>query len=106
MHHLRALHASAPNLSPRSRRLLLFQYAAADNFLIGPVENPGWHQSLDDYDRFIVRGRAAAIARLEGGSIPLPHYARHDSIYALQESSRRSDWSGDPVVPNGPDGHP
>ena len=106
MHHLRALHASAPNRSARSRRLLLFQYAAADNFLIGPVENPGWHQSLDDYDRYIVRGRASPTARLEGGSILLPRYEKHDSIYALQESSRRTDWAVGPIVPNGPAGHP
>ena len=39
------------------------------------------------------------------GSMVLPRYEKHDSIYAL-ESSRRTDWAVRPVVPNGPAGHP
>jgi phytanoyl-CoA hydroxylase len=39
IHHVRALHGSAPNRSGRPRRLLLFSYAAADAW---PLEDAAW----------------------------------------------------------------
>jgi ectoine hydroxylase-related dioxygenase (phytanoyl-CoA dioxygenase family) len=89
LHHARMLHASAPNRSPRPRRLLLFQYGAADALPIGP--NPvaaGLSAKWDEWDRDIVRGRPSRIARLMAFEAPMPVYVRTGSIYELQEEAQ------------------
>lgn len=92
VHHCRTLHGSAPNRSSRPRRLVLFQYAAADAFPIGLV--PGPWSTLGDAEDAVVRGRSSSVARLVAMEVRVPDYRKAGgSIYELQERARRADWS-------------
>lgn len=80
IHHVRALHGSAPNLSPRDRRLMLYQYAAADAWPLRGV--PNW----EAYERMMVSGESTLIPRLANVPVRLPYPAseRQGSIYENQ----------------------
>ncbi|GAA2756446.1 phytanoyl-CoA dioxygenase family protein [Actinopolymorpha rutila] len=80
LHHARLLHGSAPNTSSRPRRLLLFEYAAADAWpLTGGLD---W----DDFNAHLLRGDAVLQPRLTEVPvrIPLPTHDREGSIYEVQ----------------------
>lgn len=83
IHHVRMLHASAPNRSNRSRRLLLNQYTAADAFpIVQDLVTAGSPSAQ------IVRGEAPSHIRVAGyGDIPVagrfPENA--GSIFDVQE---------------------
>jgi phytanoyl-CoA hydroxylase len=89
IHHARTVHGSAPNLSSRPRRLLLFEYAGADAWpLLGPAD--GW----DEHHARLLRGDEVLEPRMERlpVRIPWPQPARGGSIYELQ-SQRREELS-------------
>ena len=69
LHHVRALHGSAPNMSDRPRRLLLQGYAAADAWPLmahhQPDDWPPWNARM-------VRGEATRDARLDGSPVRIP----------------------------------
>jgi phytanoyl-CoA hydroxylase len=85
IHHIRTLHASAPNRSDRQRRLLLYTYAAADAWPLAGVAEP------DAFNTQMVRGTAALEPRLE--KVPVRRWPRWEneklgsatSIFDLQE---------------------
>jgi phytanoyl-CoA hydroxylase len=85
IHHARLVHGSAPNTSSRPRRLLLFEYCAADAWPLLGVKD--W----DEYRSRLLRGEEAAQPRIKDVPvrIPLPEPARTGSIYELQ--SQRAD---------------
>lgn len=83
VHHVRAVHGSALNVSDRDRRLLLFQYRAADAWSL-----PRPPTDIAAYDASIVSG-VPREPRLQAGldiRIPLPKTERADSIYESQLS--------------------
>lgn len=84
MHHVRLLHGSAPNLSLRPRRLLLFQYVAADSWPL--TEGTRW----DAIRANMLRGELTSVPRLEKLPVRLP-YPRlpHSSIYDVQSKVKR-----------------
>nr|WP_294529793.1 phytanoyl-CoA dioxygenase family protein [uncultured Rhodopila sp.] len=81
VHHVRAVHGSAPNVSDRDRRLLLFQFRAADAWPI-----LGFPAGIEAFDALMVAGvpreprLAPAPVRL-----PLPPAARQGSLYENQK---------------------
>ncbi len=81
VHHVRAVHGSAPNLSDRDRRLLLFQFRAADAWPL-----LGFPAGIEAFDALMVSGQpreprlAPAPVRL-----PLPPAARQGSLYENQK---------------------
>jgi ectoine hydroxylase-related dioxygenase (phytanoyl-CoA dioxygenase family) len=79
MHHVRTLHGSAPNLSPRPRRLLLFQYVAADAWPL--VEGTTWETMKSR----VIKGTLSATPRLTAVPVRLP-YPRlpYGSIFDVQ----------------------
>ena len=80
-HHVRAIHGSATNRSPRARRLLLFQYTAVDTWpLVQPVDD------INKYDQMIVSGKPTLHPRLEDVPVrmPLPPAPHQGSIYENQ----------------------
>jgi len=80
LHHARILHASAPNVSNRPRRFLLFQYCAVDAWPLLGVSN--WNAFNAD----ILRGEPTDEPRLAPipVRIPLPTGERGGSIYEVQ----------------------
>ncbi len=80
IHHTRTLHASAPNRSAKSRRLLLMQYCAGDAWPLAGVA------SWDAHRAAFVRGEPTPAARLTNVPvrIPLPVSIPGGTIYELQ----------------------
>ena len=85
IHHVRALHGSLPNLSSRSRRLLLFQYCAGDAW---PLLGESW----ETWEDALLRGEPTCQPRVTDVPVrmPLPPPLRGGSIYETQTELRRS----------------
>ena len=83
IHHARALHASAPNISDRPRRLLLFQYCAADSWPLMSIDWPGFESTF-------LRGQPSNRPRVTDVPVqlPLPPAKRGGSIYETQTMLR------------------
>lgn len=83
MHHVRLLHGSAPNRSPRSRRLLLFQYVAADAWPL--MEGTRW----DTLKERVIQGSMSVVPRMADLPVRLP-YPRlpFGSIFDVQAAAR------------------
>jgi ectoine hydroxylase-related dioxygenase (phytanoyl-CoA dioxygenase family) len=84
VHHVRAVHGSAPNVSDRDRRLLLFQFRVADAWPL-----LGFPGGIAAYDALMVSGRpreprlAPVPVRL-----PLPPASLQGSLYENQKGMR------------------
>lgn len=88
VHHVRTMHGSAVNTSPKPRRLLLFMYRAADAWpLVGPERN--W----DDWTGALLCGDDDPLApRLSDVPVRLPYpKARSEgSIYEIQRNAGKT----------------
>ena len=89
IHHVRALHGSLPNTTKSPRRLLLFQYCAADAW--------PFCQPVTDWDAFnstLLRGEPTWEPRVEKVPVRIPMPGskenREGSIYELQSQLARS----------------
>ena len=82
VHHVRAVHGSAPNLSNRDRRLLLFQFRAADAWPL-----LGFPDGIEAYDQLMVAGTPGIEPRLTAVPVrlPLPPADLQGSIYENQK---------------------
>ena len=69
IHHVRTAHASAPNVSGQSRRLLLLMYCSADSMPLVPIFG---HGSLEEFASTFVRGEAGPEIRCEVAPIRIP----------------------------------
>ena len=85
VHHVRAVHGSAPNTSNRDRRLLLFQYRAADAWPL-----LGFPPGIAKWDELMVAGRSSE-PRLAPVPVrlPLPPAEHQGSIYENQKGAGR-----------------
>lgn len=93
IHHARTLHGSAPNTSPNSRRLLLFQYCANDAWPL--VQFSGW----EAFNATIVQGGPTNVPRVTDVPvrIPLPAGEKGGSIYETQTMMEKRHYTM-PVV--------
>jgi phytanoyl-CoA hydroxylase len=84
VHHVRAVHGSAPNVSDRDRRLLLFQFRAADAWPI-----LGFPGGIEKFESLMVAGRSGQ-PRLAPAPIrlPLPPAAKQGSLYENQKGMK------------------
>lgn len=82
VHHVRAVHGSAPNRSAKERRLLLFQFRAADAWPL-----LGFPEGLEKYDELMVAGTPSIEPRLAPVPVrlPLPPADLQGSIYENQK---------------------
>lgn len=92
VHHVRAVHGSAPNLSPIDRRLMFFQYGAADAWPIFRVPT-----DIDAWNAKMVAGKADNQPRMVHVPvrIPLPTSTGEGSIYVRQEDLGVRYFSGE-----------
>jgi ectoine hydroxylase-related dioxygenase (phytanoyl-CoA dioxygenase family) len=86
VHHVRAVHGSAPNTSARDRRLLLFQFRAADAWPL-----LGFPAGIAAFDALMAAGRPTLAPRLAPVPVrlPLPPAAHQGSIYENQKGLAR-----------------
>ncbi|HUC19400.1 MAG TPA: phytanoyl-CoA dioxygenase family protein [Acetobacteraceae bacterium] len=86
VHHVRAVHGSAPNTSVRDRRLLLFQFCAADAWPL-----LGFSPGIAAFDALMVAGRPTLEPRLAAVPVrlPLPPATHQGSIYENQKGLGR-----------------
>ena len=86
MHHVRAVHGSAPNASDRDRRLLLLQFRAADAWPL-----LGFPAGIEAFDKLMVSGRSTLEPRLAPVPVrlPLPPAKLQGSIYENQKGMQR-----------------
>ena len=84
VHHVRAIHSSAPNLSGRDRRLLLFQYRAADAWPL-----LGFPAGIEQFKELMVCGehREPRLAHVPV-RLPLPPAERQGSLYENQKGMK------------------
>lgn len=87
-HHVKTLHGSSPNFSNRPRRLLLFEFAAADAWPLVDFEVYG---DFSEYEKKIVIGKNTLQPRCENVDMimPYPRPPNPDSIYRIQESRKK-----------------
>jgi len=84
VHHVRAVHGSAPNVSDHDRRLLLFQFRAADAW---PVL--GFPGGIEKFNGLMVCGQPRE-PRLESVPVrlPLPPASKQGSLYENQKGMK------------------
>jgi ectoine hydroxylase-related dioxygenase (phytanoyl-CoA dioxygenase family) len=84
VHHVRAVHGSAPNVSDRDRRLLLFQFRAADAWPI-----LGFPAGIEKFDALMVAGQLRQ-PRLSPAPVrlPLPPALLQGSLYENQKGMK------------------
>jgi len=93
-HHVRLVHGSAQNVSPKPRRLLLYEYSAGDAFpLMGIKDYAAWNKAL-------VSGAPTNIPRMKDLPVrmPLPPAPRQGSIYENQTTARNKYFKRREVV--------
>ena len=85
IHHVRLVHGSGMNRSDRQRRVLFFEYAAADAWPLAGIENLN---DLDDFNGRMVHGEPTLRPRLEDVPVkmPLPRAPYQGSIYENQRT--------------------
>jgi phytanoyl-CoA hydroxylase len=84
VHHVRAVHGSAPNVSDRDRRLLLFQFRTADAWPI-----LGFPGGIEKFEALMVAGQSRQ-PRLSPAPVrlPLPPAVRQGSVYENQKGMK------------------
>ncbi len=93
VHHARALHGSAPNVSDRPRLILFYECAAADAWpILGSnsyFHALGQRRFWDDLKERTITGRPCLAPRLEKVPVtmPLPPASDTSSIFRTQESA-------------------
>lgn len=93
IHHTRLLHGSSPNHSANTRRLLLFQYCAADSWPLMPNVNP-W----ETYVATLLQGEPVNVPRLAPVPVrlPLPEPKFSGSIYEIQRGLENVSFGDEP----------
>lgn len=84
IHHARSLHGSAQNTSTQDRRLLLFEYTAADAFPLAGIPD------FNEFNSRIVLGSPTVEARVRPAPVrmPLPPAKAQGSIYENQRGAK------------------
>jgi ectoine hydroxylase-related dioxygenase (phytanoyl-CoA dioxygenase family) len=86
LHHVRALHGSAPNRSARDRRMLFYEITSADAFPIqGSMSS---FEGLEEYDSRLLCGEGTTRPRLAAVPVrlPQPQPPTVGSIYEIQKA--------------------
>ena len=91
IHHVRTLHASAPNTSSAPRRLMLLELKALDAW---PLSGYG---KFDEFNAKILRGKPSSEPRLEPVAVhmPEPKHEHGGSIYEVQSQASRHAFSAE-----------
>lgn len=85
VHHARLIHGSALNTSGQQRRILLYEYAAADAWPLAGIESVA---NMEEFNSRIVHGQPTLQPRMEDVPVrmPLPIATYQGSIYENQRT--------------------
>ena len=85
VHHARLVHGSALNTSGRQRRILLYEYAAADAWPLAGIESVS---NMEEFNSRVVHGEPTLQPRMESVPVrmPLPIAKYQGSIYENQRT--------------------
>lgn len=93
IHHVRTIHGSATNTSKKPRRLLLYQYSAADAWPLAtqPGDWDDWNERLlcGSFDPVVPRLADVPVR------LPLPGPRNQGSIYEIQRGLKQSFFGGE-----------
>lgn len=92
VHHVRALHGSALNLSGKPRRLLFYEIAAADAWPLWSDVTTLKYRNFDHFDSQMIVGSSTLEPRMTAVPIRAPGPFRDskvDGIYALQGAGKK-----------------
>jgi ectoine hydroxylase-related dioxygenase (phytanoyl-CoA dioxygenase family) len=94
IHHVRAVHGSAPNVSNRSRRFFLMQFRSADAWPL--IQKP---DTWDAWAGLLVAGDETVVPRMTPCPVrlPLPVAAHQGSIYENQRELRNRFFAQPPA---------
>jgi len=86
LHHVRAVHGSAPNRSARDRRMMFYEITAADAFPLQGSMSP--FEGLEEYDSRLLCGTPTITPRVVPVPVrlPQPQPATVGSIYEIQKA--------------------
>ena len=86
VHHVRAVHGSAPNTSGRDRRLALYQYRTADAWPLKGIPE-GWAA----WEELMVCGQSTLEPRMQALPVrmPFPLARKQGSLYENQSTMPR-----------------
>jgi phytanoyl-CoA hydroxylase len=95
VHHVRAVHGSAPNVSDRDRRLLLFQFRSADAWPL-----LGYPGGIEKFNSLMVAGESRQ-PRLEHLPVrlPLPPAVKQGSLYENQKGMKNRFFAAPETAP-------
>lgn len=93
IHHVRTIHGSALNTSDKPRRLLLYQYSAADAWPLAPARPVDWDAWMG---RMLCGDHEGMVPRLAPVPVrlPLPGPRHTGSIYEIQRGNRKGFFEG------------
>ncbi len=93
-HHVRLVHGSAQNLSPRPRTLLLYEVAAADAFPLMGIPD------FADFNDRLLSGAPTIVPRLTDVPVrmPLPPAPNQGSIYENQTAAKSKYFGRQPAT--------
>lgn len=85
VHHVRLVHGSKLNVSSKPRRILFYEYAAADAWPLAGIEDVG---DLEDFNSRVVSGEPTLRPRMASVPVqmPIPRAAHQGSIYENQRT--------------------
>jgi hypothetical protein len=85
IHHARLVHGSAMNRSDQPRRILLYEYTAADAW---PLVGMDFFKNIDEFNERIVHGKPTLTPRLADVPVrmPLPPAPHQGSLYENQRT--------------------
>jgi hypothetical protein len=92
VHHVRALHGSALNLSGKPRRILFYEMAAADAWPLWSDVIALKYRNFDNFNEHMIVGETTLVPRMTAVPVRAPGPFRHnkvDGIYALQGAGKQ-----------------
>ena len=92
IHHVRALHGSAPNRSDQARRMLFYEIAAADAWPIWTDSTQKKYRDFAHFNQQMIVGQTTVAPRMDAVPVRIPgpyKKANPSGIYEMQKDSKK-----------------
>jgi ectoine hydroxylase-related dioxygenase (phytanoyl-CoA dioxygenase family) len=92
VHHVRAIHGSALNLSGKPRRILFYEMAAADAWPLWSDVIPLKYRNFENFNEHMIVGEPTIVPRMEALPVRMPgpwKDGKVDGIFAIQGAGKQ-----------------